>query len=135
MNRLEGFQEKKKTAIYLSDISGAFDKVETELLLRKLRAAGLKDTFLKFFRSYLAPRRAIVLAEGEHSIALVLRDMIFQGTVLGPPLWNICFKDLDDYCFGGVPKQIADDLFVIQKYPQDKDNEEITIDLVERTMR
>ena len=37
MSILLGFQRKQKTAIYLSDISGAFDKVETLLLLEKLR--------------------------------------------------------------------------------------------------
>ena len=35
------FQSKEKVGLYLSDISGAFDKVSTELLLTKMKECGL----------------------------------------------------------------------------------------------
>ena len=48
MSSLLAFQRKLKVGIYLSDISGAFDKVETALLMRKLRATGLSEKMLLF---------------------------------------------------------------------------------------
>ena len=77
---------RQKVGVYLSDISGAFDKVETKRLLAKLRAAGLNDTFLAFFDDYLASRAALVLVGGESSAELELKNTVFQGTVLGPSL-------------------------------------------------
>ena len=41
MSCLLAFQQKLITAIYLSDISGAFDKVDTEIFIGKLDGAGL----------------------------------------------------------------------------------------------
>ena len=75
--------------VYFSDISGAFDRVRTERLLEKCRLAGVGETILKFLRSYLSPRVAQVVVDGEVSKTFTLEDEVFQGTVLGPPLWNI----------------------------------------------
>jgi len=78
------FQSKEKVGIYLSDISGAFDKVSTELLLAKMKECGLSDGWLKLIASYLAPRLAQVIVNGRMSEQMQLKDMVFQGTVLGP---------------------------------------------------
>ena len=47
--------------MYLSDISGAFDRVSAELLLKKLRAAGVNDAALQFLESYLQERNSTVV--------------------------------------------------------------------------
>ena len=99
MSCLLACQQNRKNAIYLSDISGAFDRVETELLLEKLKATGLSKCFISFLRAYLAPRDGVVLADGETSHQISLRDMIFQGTVLGPSFWNVFFRDVGSACF------------------------------------
>ena len=77
--------------VYLSDISGAFDRVDREILLTRLLEAGVSDTMLSFLRDYLAPRRARVAVQGASSDPFGIADEVFQGTVLGPPLWNIFF--------------------------------------------
>ena len=84
-----------KVGIYLSDISGAFDKVERELLMDRLRAIGLSNSFLRFFREYLAARRATVVVGGCCSAPFVMDNQVFQGTVLGPALWNAFFEMID----------------------------------------
>ena len=83
-----------KIGVYLSEISGAFDKVSSRLLLGKLAQIGLPDTFLDFLHSYLLPREGFVTVENALSDAMCLCDMVFQGTVLGPPLWNAFFSDV-----------------------------------------
>lgn len=65
--------------MYLSDISGAFDKVNRALVIGNLSQLGVRSIFLDFLNAYLL---------GALSEVLVLLDMIFQGTVVGTPLWN-----------------------------------------------
>ena len=43
--------------------------------------------------SWLQQRTAQVVAEGQRSDKMLLRNMVFQGTVLGPTLWNLFHKD------------------------------------------
>ena len=45
-----------KVAIYLSDISGAFDRVDREILVERLRRTGLTEEMIEFLYNYLAPR-------------------------------------------------------------------------------
>jgi len=129
LSSLLGFQNGQKIRIYLSDISGAFDKVDTKMFIQKLEAAGVNDCLLRFFKAYLAPRKGIVLAEGERSDPIDLSDMVFQGTVLGPKLWNIYFKDVDKTNPDGRSRKFADDLTMSKSYPKDSPNENIQEDL------
>ena len=79
----------KKIGAYLSDISGAFDRVFKPYLLAKLHRAGVGDEFLAFLSSYLSPRRGQIVVQGTHSDHFEIADSFYQGTMMGPPLWNI----------------------------------------------
>ena len=107
-----------KIGAYLNDISGAFDKVFAPYLLAKLQRAGVGETFLNFLASYLAPRRGQVLVQGAASDEFGIDDSVYQGTVLGPPLWNTFFADVDEPArsTGGKEKMFADDLSVFQPF-------------------
>lgn len=65
----------------------------TELILAKLQRAGVGAKLMAFFRSYLSARRAIVVVQGQHSDPYIVDNQVFQGTVLGPPLWCVFFSD------------------------------------------
>ena len=80
--------------LYCSDVSGAFDKVCSERLLQKLELYGVRGKVLAFLRSWLADRVAVVVLSGAQSENASLQNMVFQGTVLGPPLWNTFFADV-----------------------------------------
>ena len=97
---------------YLGDITGAFDRVFKDYLLAKLCSAGVGDQFLNFLLSYLQPRRAVVVVEGVASDEFEIANQVFQGTVLGPPLWNTFFSDVTQPAAstGGDPSIFADDL-------------------------
>ena len=104
----------KKVGLYLSDISGAFDRVNRCLLLGKLAQIGLPDIFLDFLNSFLLPREGKVRVESALSDAFELANQVFQGTVLGPPLWNVFFGDAASDIPEGhqTANMFADDLTV-----------------------
>ena len=87
----------KKIGFYLSDIAGAFDRVSRHLLMGKLAQLGLPATFLDFLNSFLLPREGRVRVEDALSDVMLLCDMVFQGRVLGPPLYYAFFADVADH--------------------------------------
>ena len=105
--------------------------MKTRRLLTKLKAAGVNDTLLTFFASYLDARAALVLVGGEHSSKLTLTNTVFQGTVLGPGLWNVFFKDVRVAAehTGGRESKFADDLSVSKEYPKSTANNKVFEDL------
>ena len=80
-------------AVYCSDVSGAFDRVSKERLGAKLDTLGLHEDALGFLKSWLDDRLSQVVLGGSASLLEALTDSVFQGTVLGPPLWNVFFAD------------------------------------------
>ena len=57
--------------------------------------------------------------------------MVFQGTVLGPALWNVFFSDVAfaAACGGGETAAFADDLNVFKKFPVGTSNAAIVADM------
>ena len=90
---LRGFNEGMKFGTYCSDVSGAFDRVRVERLLDKLRAKGFHEKIVNLFASWLRPRSAHVVVGGARSDAMELTNMVYQGTVWGPTLWNLFYED------------------------------------------
>ena len=128
---IETLDQRKKVGLYLSDISGVFDKVETRRLMAKLRATGLNDTLLTFLEDYLSARSAFVLVGGKKSAEFKLENTVFQGTVLGPSLWNAFFKDVRSAAQrkGGRESKFADDLSVTKVFEKDTPNKAVFADL------
>ena len=114
-----------KVGLYLSDISGAFDKVSRHLLMGKLSQIGLPASFLDFLNSYLMHREGKVTVEGAFSTSMHMCDMVFQGTVLGPPLWNSFFADVIHHVPEGQQEinLFADDLTVMTSVSQNHSND------------
>ena len=89
---IAGFNSKMKFCIYCSDVSGAFDRVSRPRLLAKLRASGVDEELVDLLSSWLDAREAVVVG-GEQGDPMELHDMIYQGTVWGPWLWNLFYGD------------------------------------------
>jgi hypothetical protein len=85
-----------KIGIFLSDISGAFDRVRAARLIGKALKKGVGEKMGKFIAGYLEPRIARVVVDGVFSDEFEIADQVFQGTVLGPPFWNLFFADIQD---------------------------------------
>ena len=120
--------------VYCSDVSGAFDRVSMERLCQKLARLGLHEDVYGFLRSWLEDRMSIVVAGGQQSHAEPLTNSVFQGTVLGPPLWNVHYGDArfataklgfsetvfaDDYNSWKGYKIIRDDATQVEKILED----------------
>ena len=79
----------------------------------------------------MAPREASVVVQGCASSNFTIEDKVFQGTVLGPPLWNVFFRDIDDtilQCLFRISK-FADDLIAYRNYCGKTSNVQIEADL------
>ena len=83
-----------KLGAYLNDISGTFDRVFKPYLLGKLCEAGVGEKYLNFLISYLDTRSAQIAVGGALSDPIDISNTVFQGTVLGPPLWNLFFANV-----------------------------------------
>ena len=79
--------------VFCSDVCGAFDRVSRERLLEKIALSGLHPDLEGFLASWLSDRASQVVLGGATSSAEILANSVFQGTVLGPPLWNTFFSD------------------------------------------
>ena len=77
----------------MSDVSAAFDRVFTPRMVRKLRARRVPSMLLNVLESWLQETCAEVVVNGCRSEKLCLQNMVFQGTVLGPMLWNVFYED------------------------------------------
>ena len=85
--------KKRKICIYCSDVAGAFDRVPKGRLIAKLKAKKLHASLVNVLASWLRDRKAKVIVGGKSSKMFELANMVFQGTVLGPPLRNTFYED------------------------------------------
>lgn len=127
MSWIWAMERRKRVAVFCSDVQGAFDRVSRERLCAKLASLGIPEKLVAVLASWLLPRRAYVLVEGATSAEANLRDMVFQGTVLGPLLWNIFFADARDPIVEVGFQEIvyADDLNAFKEFDSQCTSEEI----------
>ena len=128
---LKAFQEKAPIALYMSDVSGAFDRVSASRLLQKLKARGMPEDLVALIGSWLRSRSAEVVVGGCHSTKLCLENMVYQGTVWGPSLWNAFYGDARQAVRACQFMEIifADDLNAWRKYDAGTNHETMQTDM------
>ena len=62
---IEALNVGRKVGVYCSDVQGAFDRVDAQLLLRKLCSFGLNEQLLKVIQSWLRDRIGYVIVGGK----------------------------------------------------------------------
>ena len=78
----------------LTDLSKAFDCLPHDLLIAKLHAYGLDMPSLELLHFYLTKRRQRVKIDNTYSSWSGILFGVPQGSILGPPLFNIFLWDL-----------------------------------------
>ena len=109
---LTAFDKKHATVLLLLDLSAAFDTVDQKKLLKILRyEIGLSGTVYKWFESFITGRTQRVKVNNEYSEEIELLFGLAQGSVLGPPLFNIYVRSLYPYiqALGYAIEGFADD--------------------------
>ena len=82
--------------LVLLDFSSAFDTINQELLLKKLKNDyGIEKTALKWFDSYLNNRHFMVKIKDTHSNGRNVRYGVPQGSILGPILFLLYVKEME----------------------------------------
>ena len=86
---LKGFDEGLLTGIILMNLEKAFDTIDDEILLQKLKAISFSKGTLRWFRSYLSERIFFVNIESKFSDFGKISCGILQGSILSPLLFLI----------------------------------------------
>ena len=76
------------------DLQKAFDTVNHEILLEKLKHYGIRSKQNDWFRSFLTNRKQYVSMEGFFSQTKIVKCDVPQGSTLGPLLFLIYINDL-----------------------------------------
>ena len=88
-------KRKYPIAIYM-DLSKAFDTLDHNILLNKLKYYGVKNTELSWFQSYLTERSQYVEINSHTSNVLTISTGVPQRSILGPLIFLIYMKDIPE---------------------------------------
>ena len=115
---LNGIDNGYLTGMIFIDLQKAFDTIDHDIFLMKLRCIGFSNSTILWYRSYLENRTFQVNIENDYSNLGKLNCGVPQGSILGPLIFLIYVNDMpqavdcdlflyaDDTCVGFNDKNI-----------------------------
>lgn len=96
------------------DFKKAFDTIDSQILLIKLKKYGFSKSALNLIKSYFDNRVQTVKIDENTSDPLEIKLGVPQGSVLGPLLFLIFINDIVNYLKDFIVKLFADDTTILQ---------------------
>ena len=121
-------KNKDTDSIYL-DYAKAFDKVDHNILIAKLKLYRLNKKIISWVSSFLRDRNQVVVVEGEKSRASPVISGVPQGTVLGPVLFLVYMNDMENIVHSSTVRFFADDTRISRRVDCSEHHDQLQDDL------
>jgi retron-type reverse transcriptase len=110
INYLDNMDKGLINGVVFIDLKKAFDTVDHALLLAKLERCGVRETTLKWFKSYLHQRKQVCKINNAVSDTVEIHCGVPPGSNLGPLLFNLYINDLPNCLQTTKASMFADDI-------------------------
>ncbi|CAB3982361.1 Hypothetical predicted protein [Paramuricea clavata] len=91
---LSNMDQDNVTGVLFIDFKKAFDIVDHQIMLKKLKLYRASESTLQWFKSYLTNRSQFVTIDGKQSRPQFVTHGVPQGSVLGPILFLLFVNDI-----------------------------------------